>query len=232
MLARRQRPQIDRLQIDLNAALLGDIVGGGDGLAVHLHPLEAAEIRVALEGQAVDAAAVIGGGLGIRRGEQGINAGGGAAAGVVPMPTGCGGGDGFLTAGGGGGGGDGFLTAGGDRLGVAADAALIDLAEDMVGSGILAVDHLAAAALLPMLCVIELLDIVMPQHRCRRVTMGAFARFRTGSSGEIMSRCGNRQVRQRCRSRRILKRFAAPRTLVMRLGSSSRARCRDFLHIA
>ena len=51
-----QRPQIHRLQIDLDAAVvLGDVVGRGDGPAVHLHALKAAERRRAAEIPGVDA---------------------------------------------------------------------------------------------------------------------------------------------------------------------------------
>ena len=43
VLARRQCLEVHGLQIDLDAALLGDVVGLVKGLAVHLHAPEAAE---------------------------------------------------------------------------------------------------------------------------------------------------------------------------------------------
>ena len=70
VLARRQRPQIHRLQVYLDAALLGDIAALVDGLAVHLHPLEAGEAGAALERQPVDAAGVVRGALGVGRCQQ------------------------------------------------------------------------------------------------------------------------------------------------------------------
>ena len=80
-----QRPQIHRLQIDLDAAVvLGDVVGRGDGPAVHLHALKAAERRRAAERQPVDAGGVIRGALGgISRLHRG-NSGRGRAAVVIP----------------------------------------------------------------------------------------------------------------------------------------------------
>lgn len=83
VLARRQCLEVHGLQIDLDAALLGDVVGLVKGLAVHLHAPEAAEGGGAPEGQTIDAAAVIGGGEGVRSRQQ-RGDGDAAGRGVVP----------------------------------------------------------------------------------------------------------------------------------------------------
>ena len=54
-----QRPQVDRLEVDLDAAALGDVVLSGEGLAVHLHAREGVEVGAADEGEAHVAAVIV-----------------------------------------------------------------------------------------------------------------------------------------------------------------------------
>ena len=60
MVAVGQGAEVGGLEADLDAAALGDVVPGGEGLAVHLHALEGVEAGAADEGQAHVAAVIIG----------------------------------------------------------------------------------------------------------------------------------------------------------------------------